>query len=102
MSNFIINNLGFIVVIIVTILSLFQAIISKNKQQIYANIYSLISDAEELEGASGLDKFKYVFDAAYGKLPKLLKFFISEDDIKRAIEYSLNKLKKYANQELKA
>jgi hypothetical protein len=39
----------------------------------------------------------FVFDAAYGKPPKFLILFVTEDDIKRDIEYSLNKLKTFAD-----
>lgn len=101
-QNFIINNMGLIVTLIVAILGLVQALISKNRQQVYTNVYGLVSDAEQLANATGLEKFQYVFDTIYGKLPSFLKFFISEDDIKRAIEYSLNKLQAFADQQAKA
>jgi hypothetical protein len=62
------------------------------KQQIYA----IVSDAEQLANASGLEKFRQVLNQAYTALSPIFKFFISEDDIKRGIEYSLNKLEAYA------
>lgn len=98
-QNFIINNIGLIITIIAAILGLGKAIISKNKQQVYANIYALVSDAEQLSNTTGADKFNYVFDLSYNKLPAILKLFISKDDIKRAIEFSLNKLKAFAKLE---
>lgn len=97
-TTFIINNGGLLLTLLIAIIGLIQAIISKNKQQVYTNIFGLVSDAQQLN-SSNLDKFNYVFDLAYNKLPKWLKWFISEDDIKRAIEYSLNKLKSFAKQQ---
>lgn len=101
-QSFIINNIGVIIALMVAVLGLIQAIISKDKQKIYSNIYGIVSDAEQIVGAVGVDKFNFAFNAAYGKLPKLLKLFICEDDIKRAIEYSLNKLQSFADQQAKA
>lgn len=98
-TTFIINNGGLLLTSLVAIIGLIQAIISKNKQKVYTNIFSLVSDAELLANNAGIDKFNYVFDNAYNKLPMWLKWFISEDDIKRAIEYSLNKLKSFATQQ---
>lgn len=93
--KFITNNSALLITILIAIIALSKAIISKNKQQIYANIYALISEAEQLD-KNNQDKFNYVLDKAYGELPKIVKAFLSEDDIKRAIEYSLNKLKDYS------
>ena len=97
--NFIIKNIGLLMVIVIALAGLFKAIISKNKQQIYTNIYSLVSEAEQLQ-QSNTDKFNFVLDKAYNTLPKILKFFIPKDDISRAIEYSLNKLKDYAKMQI--
>lgn len=99
--KFITNNSATLITIIIAIIALVKAIISKNKQQIYANIYSLITEAEQLQ-QSNTDKFNFVLDKAYNTLPKILKFFISKDDISRAIEYSLNKLKDYAKIQISA
>lgn len=99
--NFVIKNSGLLLVILVALAGLCKAIVSKNKQQIYTNIYSLVSEAETLQ-QSNTDKFNFVLDKAYNTLPKLLKFFISKDDISRAIEYSLNKLKDYAKIQISA
>ena len=78
-----------------------KAIISKNKQKIYTGIYDLIGDAERLY-SKGPEKFDYVFKNAYYKVPKVLRILISEDDIRRAIEYYLNKLQAYATIQNKA
>ena len=98
MSNitiFLTNNIGVLVALLAVIFGLVKAIISKNKQKIYTGIYDLIGDAELLY-SKGPEKFDYVFKNAYNKVPKVLRYLISEDDVRRAIEYSLNKLQAYA------
>ncbi|MBZ9608620.1 hypothetical protein G9F73_012455 [Clostridium estertheticum] len=98
MSNitiFLTNNIGVLVALLAVIFGLVKAIISKNKQKIYTGIYDLIGNAELLYN-NGPEKFDYVFKNAYNKVPKMLRFLISEEDVRRAIEYSLNKLQAYA------
>lgn len=95
MKEFIINNSGLLLTLLFVLVGLVKAIISKNKQKVFADIYELVTDAQKLDSANE-DKFAYVFDLAYNKLPKLLKLFFSKDEIKRAIEYSLNKLKAFS------
>lgn len=102
MSNvqmFLLNNAGEIITLLLAFIGLFGAIVSKKKQQIYADLYGFISDAEQLVGKTGLDKFNEVFDLAYNKLPFIFRMFISEDDVKRGIESSLNKLEAFAKQQ---
>jgi hypothetical protein len=101
-SNFIVNNSGLLVAFLMAIVGLVGAIVSRNKQQVYTKIYALISQAQLLEGATGADKFEYVFDNAYKSLPWFIRFFISEDSIKMAIEYSLTKLKTFASSQVEA
>jgi hypothetical protein len=101
-SNFIVNNTGLVVAFLMAIVGLVGAIVSKNKQKVYTKIYALISQAQLLEGATGADKFEYVFDNAYKALPFWIKIFVSEDSIKMAIEYSLIKLKTFASSQVEA
>ena len=95
-TTFLTTNATLLSTMVLVIVSLFSAIVAKNKQLVYTRLYALISDAEQLKGAKGLEKFNYVLDKAYNSLPFWIKFFISEDNIKMAIEYSLTKLKKFA------
>lgn len=99
MESYIINNIGLIVALAIAVTGLIQSIITKNKQQVFARIYDLVSDAQQLADKTGLEKFNLVFDQVYNKLPKVLKFFITEDEIKRAIQYSFDKLKAFAKAE---
>lgn len=102
MSNvqmFIINNAGMLVSLLVASAGIFGGIVSGKKQQVLTNIFGVIPQAEQLVDKTGLDKFNYVLDNTYGKLPAIFKFFISEDDVKMAIEYSLNKIKVFAAQQ---
>jgi hypothetical protein len=95
MKEFIMSNGVVLLALVVAIIGLTKAVISKNKQKIYAEIYEFVTEAEKLEAAN-IDKFNFVFSLAYGKLPVFLKIFINKKDISRAIEYSLNKLKDFA------
>ena len=98
--NFITKNSGVLTALIVVLVGLFQAILSKNKQKIYAGLYGLIGNAEILY-TNGPEKFDYVLKNAYNKVPKPLRYLISEDDVRRAIEYSLNKIQAYADTQSK-
>lgn len=97
-TTFIINNFGTIVALIVAIAGLVKAIVQRKKQQIYANLFTAVTQAQSLE-INNADKFNYVFDAIYKKLNLFYKLQISEDDIKRAIEFTLNKLKEFSKQQ---
>ena len=99
--DFILSNSGVLITIIIAFVSVFGALISKNKHQAYANIPELISTAQALEN-SNPEKFKYVLDYAYGKIPAFFRFFISEQDISRAIESTFNKLKAFAKEQAKS
>ena len=98
--NFITSNIDLVIAILMAVSALVGAIISKNKQQVFTKIYSLVIKAELLEGATGVDKFSYVFDNAYNALPFYIKAFVSEDNVKRAIQFSLDKLKDFANEQI--
>ena len=99
--DFIFNNFGLLVSLLTAIIALFAAIVGKKKQQVYALIPNLIGDAQALQSSNN-DKFQYVLDYAYRALPKFFRIFISEEDISRAIEYTLNKLKYFAKQQAQA
>jgi len=100
--NFATNNSGLLAALFIALIGLFSAIISKNKQQVYTRLYALVAQAQLFENATGSEKFTYVFDKAYNSLPLWLKLFVSEDNIKRGIEYSLNKLKAFAKSKIEA
>ena len=94
--TFITNNSVILFALLLVLLGLGDAIIQNNKQKIYANLYTLIGDAEVLAKKGEIvDKFNYVLTEGYCKLPKIIKFFISQADIMRGIEYALNKVKAY-------
>lgn len=96
--KFITDNSVVLVALGITIIGVFSSLVSRNKQKIYASLPQLITEAQALE-ASNHDKFQHVLDIAYGSTPKIFRFFISEQDIERAIEYTLNKIKAYAKEE---
>lgn len=98
--NFISSNGELVVAILMAVSALIGAVISKNKQQVYTRVYGLVIKAELLEGATGVDKFSYVFDNAYKALPFFIKMFVSEDNVKRAIEFTLGKLKDFAAEQM--
>ena len=99
--NFIGNNSGLLTALIISLIGLFTALISKNKQQVYAGLPDLISKAQSLELANDA-KFAYVLDIAYNLIPKVFKVFISKQSIARAIEFTFNKLKEFAKEQAKA
>ena len=92
------NNFALLVSLLTAIVALVTAIVGRKKQQVYAIIPNLIGDAQALQSSNN-DKFEYVLDFAYRALPKFFRIFISEDDISRAIESTLNKLKYFAKQQ---
>ena len=98
-QSYIINNIGLIIAFILAVIGFIGSAIGKKKQSIYANLYSLISDAEQLTDKTETEQFQKVFDKAYTALPGWFKLFISEDDIERGIEFSFNKLKAFSQQQ---
>ncbi|MBZ9622828.1 hypothetical protein G9F71_008180 [Clostridium sp. FP2] len=95
-TNFISNNSSVLTTLGIIIVGIISALIAKDRQRVYTGIYSLVSEAQSLD-ATNPEKFTYVLDTAYGELPRVIKLFVSEDNVKRAITFSLSKFKEYAS-----
>jgi hypothetical protein len=71
------------------------ALIARDKQKAFTRLYGLCVEAESAE-ENPKDRFNFVLNAAYTKLPFFVKAFVSEDSIKYAIEFALTKLKQFS------
>jgi hypothetical protein len=95
--NFVSSYSGVLLAILAVLVSIGKAVVSKNKQQIYANIYTLVCEAESIGG----DKKQYVLDNIYKRLPWYIKIFIyNEQEIEMAIEFVLNRFKAFAKKQM--
>lgn len=95
---FLTNNIVTLLALIASLVALVTALVGKNKQKAYASIPALITAAQALELAND-DKFKYVLDMVYNSIPKFFKYFIDEQDIANAIQYTFDKLKVFAQEQ---
>jgi len=99
--QFLSDNSGLLLAIIVAIVGIFKALMNKNRQQVYENIPGLIASAQALEIAND-SKFQTVLDITYGLIPKIFKIFISEKDISNHIQFIFDRLKDFAKEQAKA
>ena len=99
--QFIVSNSGLLLALLLALVGLFQAIYSKNKQEVYANIPGLIASVQALE-INNDTKFQKVLDISYGLIPKIFKIFISEQDISNHIQFVFDRLKQFAKEQAKA
>lgn len=99
--KFVVDNSGLLLALLLALVGLFQALYSKNKQEVYANIPGLIASAQALEIAND-SKFQKVLDISYGLIPGVFKIFISEQDLSRHIQFIFDRLKQFAKEQAKA
>jgi len=92
--SFLVANSALLITLGVIIIGGVVALIARDRQKVYTKIYALIVEAEKLE-LSNEDKFEYVLAKAYSVLPLFIKTFVSEDNVRRAIIYSLTKIKQF-------
>lgn len=99
--QFILSNSGVLFAILLALIGIFQSLLSKNKQKVYANIPGLITSVQTLE-INNDSKFQKVLDISYGLIPKVFKLFISEQDISNHIQFIFDRLKQFAKEQAKA
>jgi len=99
--QFISDNYGLLLAIIVALTAVFRALYSKNKQEVYTNIPGLIASMQALE-INNDSKFQKVLDISYGLMPGVFKIFISEKDISNHIQFIFDRLKDFAKEQAKA
>lgn len=76
------------ILLIVTIIIVFQYMKAKGLDGIRMDVYQFILKAEHMynESGQGHQKLKWVVQQARGLLPKWLQFFITEDVLLRTID----------------
>lgn len=94
MLEFIINNLGSILVIVLLIILVLFLYLKGKKKLVAQIILSLVAQAEQTFG-SGRGELKYAFvvERLYGILPGVVRVFFSRKEIDNLIEVSVEHLK---------
>jgi len=90
---FLSNNMGLVGMVVTGVIGI---ILGHNKQARYTKLYELCLQAEKIEDPTNENKFAYVLNLAYGRFPKAIQLFISQENVKRGIIYALDVLKKYS------
>lgn len=77
------------VLFVVTVYIAVQYLKSNGLDGIRSDVYQLILKAEHMynESGQGKQKFEWVIQQARGLLPGWLKVFISDDTLKKAVQY---------------
>lgn len=94
MKEFILNNLGNIIVIVMLLIA-GVVLFVKDKRNFYKLLRYLVTVAEKqiTEKGAGAKKLEQVFDMAYALLPPLLQLFISKQILINWIEIALKQAK---------
>ena len=96
MLNFIINNLGNIILVLCVLVGVIVGIRLGYIKQIKQALLYLVTKAEQEFGqGTGKIKFSAVSEWIYEKLPSLARIFISADLIEKLIEEAVEEMKKY-------
>ena len=83
-----------ITLILSVIFVILRALFTNNLEYLKADIFMLITDAEDIYGAkAGRMKLSYVVKKVYAKMPVVLKAFLTEKKLEKIIENVLIKAK---------
>ena len=94
MIDFITTHWASILVILAFIAVIVVLALRGKKQIIYRMLYALVTEAEEKYGSgTGSIKFAEVMTKIYGKLPVIIKVFITYDKLTDWIEKALTEAK---------
>lgn len=96
MLDFLVNNLGNIILVLCVIVGIIVGIRLGYIKQIKQVLLYLVLEAEKKYGdGTGKLKFSAVSEWIYEKLPSLARIFISADLIEDLIEEAVEEMKKY-------
>ena len=103
MVEFLQNNLGNMIFIILVLVAIIIAIRLGYIKQIKQGLLYLVCKAEEIYGSgTGTLKYAFVANEIYKLLPSLARLFISVDTIDDLIETAVDEMKKYLSENDKA
>lgn len=93
--EFLISNWSDITLVVSVIFIMIYSTYTGKIDYLRAEIFSLVTEAEELYGGkTGKMKLMYVVKKIYGRMPPVLKLFLSEKHLEKIIEDVLGKAKK--------
>ena len=103
MIEFLQNNLGNLIFIVLVLVAIIIAIRCGYIKQVKQGLLYLVCKAEEIYcGGTGTLKYAFVANEVYKLLPSLARLFISVDTIDDLIETAVEEMKKYLSENEKA